>query len=1485
MPMPLPDLEPLLADRLVAARPELEVMLGPSDVPLALLPVRLETRFHAVTAEKTELRIRIYPDTIHIDAHDRRLSAEEADWAERYWTEDWRAGDDETRRRAAWRMLAERFEPQRAAWIARVTTPLNADRRPSGPRDQGAPLPITPQLPAPGERARRAATPLARLLPDHWTATAYRDGEVIGVERGKGIDAELAVGPDLDPALAMPSSDDESAALDLGMSWIVDFERAVEIGMAMRMILVGTLDTTGVDVLIVSGVRQTLTPEAGAERIADLLDAHHYTDGLGFLAPGTPTNNTAEERSGYASRERRGEESFVHERAASPLDHEDSGNAALLARALGLDDERAERTLGPLAGAADDEQSVAADMHRALWPVTWGYFLGQMAGIGPGQLSLDDLDWCRAHAIEHVRPLGALPTIRCGRQPYGWLPVTSLGRWRAREADSETDDALRVQRLRELLVDLQRVAWRPALERTARVGRSDDLAEDLAAVLRGDASSSAIDVRRLMGTRYVMHLWRFLGKDFANSGFWTAFRELAERLPKSLGIATRTSLYQRLFEESSETVRVPFVQGAPEDAPITALEPNYIRTLLDTSDIDALATPSDDETPLLHALLRHALLREHAQAATRLLGADDRRVGSLLRDRELIGFSPVTPSRTWHWQREQNVPGATPERSVRDHLNGRLDRRDAAVRSLLEFREALERLASVDPRTLERHLLATLDTASHRLDAWASSLAGMRLAELREHHPTGLVIGGYGWVEGLRPEPARTVETPPEGELGPLREPDDDPGFVHAPSLDQATTAALLRNAHLAYGGGADDPYAIVLDSARIRTARQLFDGVREGQPLGALLGYAFERRLHEAHLDELIDNCRRLAPRPGEDGALTAERRLVLDGRVLHEKWTRDPDQVLSAISPRGGLNASRRTALRAALDALGDAIDAASDAVSAEGVHQLVRGNLTRGAGSLDDIANGNASPPELESMRTPRGGTGVTHRVALLLAGGTNAPTGSDGWPDPSLSPRARAEPLLNAWAERLLGPARGVIARVGAADPAGGTVPVADVELVDLGLAALDVVALSGDDLAELHARVIEAATAGTDRTDDATSVATGDGDWRVDLSRRPDAPPAERSLADLLTLADAARRLIAGVRPMDGADLQAPHVTPDRGIDLADYERRAHAAEEALAAVDSALSALIDGETPPSRAASRTALVAAAGFGVPGAFVTGGELGPDDPSGADEPGALGARLATVRAETARRIGAAATLRGGEDEPDDARRDRILGRFKAVFGDGFVALPRFRCPEAASLAASLADAPSLRGTDALAADTWLLRMERVRPALARLGHTLRSAEVLGTGASMQPEIVQVPHRPGQRWVALDTLEDEPLRDGCASVVLTGDSGPDFDGVLAGLLIDEWVEIVPSASETTGIAFRYDPPDATAPQAILLAVPPVPAQPWSVGTLNQVLLETLDLARQRAVDPAHLDETAHYLPAIYLAFNIEGEAVSTDPAPLAS
>ncbi|MGH8188532.1 MAG: hypothetical protein ACREUC_18385, partial [Steroidobacteraceae bacterium] len=127
--------------------PLLLAEVSPADRPLALFPVRLETRFFSQPDGSSELRVRVYPDRIHIDSHETELTQTEKTWGQHYWTQIWRAGNDEQAQKNAWRQLAERYEGQRAAWIARLMRPTNMESRPDRPVPQDEALSPAPRFP------------------------------------------------------------------------------------------------------------------------------------------------------------------------------------------------------------------------------------------------------------------------------------------------------------------------------------------------------------------------------------------------------------------------------------------------------------------------------------------------------------------------------------------------------------------------------------------------------------------------------------------------------------------------------------------------------------------------------------------------------------------------------------------------------------------------------------------------------------------------------------------------------------------------------------------------------------------------------------------------------------------------------------------------------------------------------------------------------------------------------------------------------------------------------------------------------------------------------------------------------------------------------------------------------------------------------------------------------------------------------------------
>jgi hypothetical protein len=286
------------------------------------------------------------------------------------------------------------------------------------------------------------------------------------------------------------------------------------------------------------------------------------------------------------------------------------------------------------------------------------------------------------------------------------------------------------------------------------------------------------------------------------------------------------------------------------------------------------------------------------------------------------------------------------------------------------------------------------------------------------------------------------------------------------------------------------------------------------------------------------------------------------------------------------------------------------------------------------------------------------------------------------------------------------------------------------------------------------------------------------------------------------------------------------------------------------------------------------------------------IGAALPSAAATPDAdLATRVTIALREANARIEACKALVAAADADAAQRAGVAAQKLAAVFGPGFVALPRFSVT-GDGLQQSLAATKALQGGDALAVQPWFARMQRVRDGVARLSASLHAAEATGTGERIALKVAQLPHREGARWVGLPETATQPIAAGQLSIVVQAADGIDTTGPMAGLLIDDWIEQVPARSETTGIAFQHDAPESRAPQALLLAVPPVPGKPWNAWDLQRLLLETLDGARLRAIDAEGLDnavsnpggaaaigELSHFLPALYFAVNVDGDSIAPD------
>jgi hypothetical protein len=1433
--------------------------------PIALLPVRLETRF---LAGGTELRIRVYPDQVHLDAHEPELTENEVTAGHRYWRARW--GADAAGRRAAWQEVAA-LGARRARWVIEQLTPANLADEATG---------AAPSFPDPPRKSESWTRPVrATALPDRWVAIGFRGRVALFRKWGTAIPDSLATTPTPDPNVDPNEVADlpvDAVPGDDPMRWVVDYDAAVEVGMAITVTdadLPGAASLRGgLDRLVVFGVDWTLTPEAAAARLEALLDAHRVSDGLSFVPQGTPTNNTAAGRAGMSSSEKAAMDE--QDPDAAPADLPDDSAARRLVRAFGLEGDILDRA--PQAGLL--EARTASRLHEVLWTATLGHYLDEL--FDP-LIDDDTVGLSRDHVVRWLHPGGPLASLRIGRQPYGVLPVVAPGLFVPDRPDG-------LEAKLQWLLDKARPVWSNAANGLPRMGRTGDPDTDLLELLQRAPLAMLADFHEVLGPSAVANTTGMEAHAGAQAWIWALWGQY-------LGLRERPEIARFVVDPKPHPLPVPWVQAGPleEGRP---LEPNYLQSVAATARSPAgRATLNDqvDADTLLRAFVAHAAVEELDRAASGLvlahLGQEPivaRATAKALRTSESYGVleearrgrlepgmerAMVTVA-TPRQQANLVIPELTGGLTVAEHVAGLVAVSAAPerpeVRTLASFLQALEELAARPAAEIDRGFRGFLDAASHRLDAWATSLATRRLDAVRGDRAVGVHLGGYGWVEDLHPG-----RTP------------DSLGFVHAPSLAHAATAAILRSGHLSHRDEEHEALDIQLSSDRVQRAMPVLQGVAMGQQLAALLGYRFERSLRESdvRLARYLLPIRGLAPlRPSgaPDGAGPVEAiaaRDVVDGVRLLERWRNEGAGLLSGL----GAPAGDRDAIGRILDDIATTFDAVGDILMAESVYQTVLGNYERAGAALAAIDK-QQRPPEPEVVRTPRSGIAYTQRV-LVAMGEDRAP---EPWRALSRDPRATAAPRANAWAAHLL-PEPSSIRFAGRLTTGEGGATERTASAADLGLSPLSLVLAratgASTEPSELEVRVAQALVSG---------VTLNEGDELVLLDEAPTSEDAETvGFGALRTLLDWMRALLTECRPATAEDLVPPGGDRATGIDLADL---AALADEAATSLGDALDALdaVLADEGATAAALRRALEGAAAFGVPGAIPRAGTG-----TAAQLRAALRAQAGSVRDEAGRRraqldaLGAGPA--GGADGPaltEAAVVEHHTARLKAVFGDAFPVVPRFRVPASstvATLSASLGDAESLTGGDLLAVRAWVDRLGMVRPGVDRLARVLGAAEVLGAPGAGGPSalVVQLPHRPGQRWLALQFADDGPA-DALVALAVHAPSGFDPGRSMAGLVCDEWMELVPSATEATGVTFHYDAPGARAPQCILLAVPPERRlDRWDFDMLLDTILEAESLSRVRGVTPAELLWTGGLLPAVYLPNNFTKDRPSVDLLELAN
>ncbi len=1337
----------------VAGQPATEVPLDGVDeaVPIALLPVRLETRLR-----DGHLLLRIFPDDLHVDDHQPLLDEGEYAAGTTYWT-DVAAGGDVAD--GAWNRLTGRVGLYRALWVREQTRP--------GADGATPPLELRP--------TGTARPAVARGLPDLFLARVRTENGELHAQ-GLPVPDEVDVGVDWSGTTS--GLIDGDGALQGGLAWLSDFDTAVKAGLAIDIDLQG--GTRILDVTVV-GVTVSLTADESATLLSGLIADQRVSHGAGIIAPGTPTNNLSDSPSGLD----------LHPPAAS-LDPTAApaaaaqSDAAVLAGALGLPID----TLAALPGADAHAVAGQAAMQRALFEATWGPYLRQQAvpAFTPAQIPS-----VYRHITEHLRPGGPLPVLRLGRQPYGILPIQPPA---ARNADP--DPFVRwltgfLPGLRPLWLagrpdaphGLDILGYEPASSRVrvrSAVAQYSHVALEAAGILPGGgATQNAADLLLvaelgLTGTAVPMAARNYFAAATAplrlpmSADGETTF-DVRDPRPKDatsvLGLLLRNAAVQVVENAVNEQLiashRFDEVQIV---RPLAASFPTLARAAVSTTAEVAVSAPMTMSE-------KFAATVTLANGAT---GSVADWVGQLVTDIDLVRH-PI---------------------DLGSYL---------AADAVRAFSASLAEVAAI-PAGL-RGLIAgqVIDSASHRYDAWVTSLATRRLAALRSARPAGIQLGAWGHVSGFAAQGLAEVPDRP----GVFTDPRNR-GWVLAPSVRHAATAGVLRAAWSEHGAGSGTaPFAVDLHSDRVRLALGLAQGMRQGQQLGALLGYRIERSLHEAfsargvEADWLVFELRRQYPlhvRTLENAAANlADERLVVNGWTLADEELATAGSVAAKLAPaisdayaaapageRAGLVSAAGNALADAVAVAIAALDAFADLNLGESLFQLSGSNFERAAAATDAIGRAAPPPDSYDVVATPRAGTGIEQRL-LLVPGDQTRPA---GYADST--PRALLAPRTDAFVASRLGPLDGIPVRV--LDQNGyelGSLPVAS-----LGLSALDLAADAAQTRTPLFPLLSATAIAVSGlptSAPDGGPVATAIG---MDTLRDPD-------LLTLLRRAAAWHRALAGRRPLSSTSFS----------------------------LQGAASVPTVPEGLPAAVAAVRARLTAADARLFGIFAPG---------------------AQVDAEVARRQAAA----------DDAA-DPVTAA-TAMFGDAPVVEGSAAVPE--SIRTSVADQPAL-GVDRAGLSGWLQDSGRVRDAARELDEALLLDELTGASA-VELAAAQEPVFPYREAVAstrawVGGVQPLPLGGTPVTSVVAIGSGV-LDGEVTGIELDAWSEVVPDRVASGAVSANLAAPNSRAPNTILLGIPGTGE--WTRGALFGLVDEALELADCRLVDLDAARRIPRLLPAIYIS-----------------
>jgi|GEM_PF-3135124 len=971
-----------------------------TELPFLLLPVRLETRF-----SEEELWIRVFPDKIFQSSFQPSITvAEKEDRA------GFLAITTEAERKVAWGELVEKHGAYRAAWLV------------NGKNQEVV------------EEDRRSSIDF-KCLPDFFQFYLYKGGWVKEVT-GKPI-----------------PSDGLSLFAETGAAhWMQDFEAAIEVGMAVK-IDIG--NRTHFDRIIAVGMRNT----DDQEELSALIRDHQFSSGFSFLKYGTPTNNTEVEKSGYSIREKydaTDSYEYVFSNGATLLEEVPSYSRTL-AKGLGMPAEQ-------LAGIRDADY-IPAQIIEDIRKVS-GFSLGHrmIELIGGQQYDPATKVALWEHVAKYVKARGHFPAVKVANQPYGVVPVSKIpGRHSALPAGENFQQNLEhvlavlftqwgyytsqvptihqeeatTDANQQLLTALNMHHGSISHQFSGifqRTSKSENLSDDLPTY---DLTIPKFDINQ--GWKWETHSYDYdipySRKDlpwvvalFMERGGVVNSRGMVRELKETIFQKMRDMIPEQVLsdEQIEYAQNIPLAKVLESEQPNESLNFPLLSQELEQSLLGHLLQFPDNFDQSYRISFQPPAEKLLKKCKPYVVEDIKVNINTRVEKGDLLATAFSTQER--HLYKHHGAADFTEVKEnnktiieIRSPSRGMVKRRfieegqqlfpdndlfliqsDATVSKVnSEWQEARARIKAYveegneeDLELAERALTDALDINTYRLDAWITSLAARKLAEIRATPATeqGIFLGAYSWLEDVKKE--EVAENPHQAAV--------KGGIIHAPSPEQAVAAAVAKNAFLTHLNDKGNPYTLNLTSERVQQAELLLEGLRQDQQLGALLGYRFERSLHEAQLDRLIYKIK-----TNSNGIFLLDKE--------NTKMTMNSLDGLAILKHRSTLlalcKATEKEGVKKAIQHIETLQDASLDALFFEAGFQAVQGNYSQSSAAMQAI-KGDLAPPKLEAFKTRLPSASIQHKLAMVFsAKGTYGIT---------TNPKGFTEPVLERWLEQHIGP---------------------------------------------------------------------------------------------------------------------------------------------------------------------------------------------------------------------------------------------------------------------------------------------------------------------------------------------------------------------------------------------------------------------------------------------------------------------------------